>query len=81
MQNNSRLTIGITLILIVLIGLGIWFATKKSDVDKCIESGMKAYHSYMRNDNIWAKIEKDVIETPEQAEHRVRLNCMRAMRN
>ena len=81
MQNNSRLIIGIASILIVLIGLGVWFATRKSDVDKCIESGMKAYHSSMRNDNIWAKLEKSVIETPEQAEHRVRLNCMRAMKN
>lgn len=81
MQNNSRLVIGIVSTLIVLIGLGVWFGTRKSEVDKCVESGLRAYQSSMKNDNIWEKLVKETNETPEQAEHRIRLNCMRVMKN
>jgi hypothetical protein len=78
----KRLNISYSALLITILiaaTLILWLLFYKTDIDKCVEAGIKAEKSIADSD-VWKKLEKEYLggETTEKIEYRVRLQCMRA---
>lgn len=74
--NNSYTAL--LIIILIAVTIILWLLFYKTDVEKCIEAGIKAEKSVAEAD-YWKKIEKEYLgETAEKIEYRVRLQCMRA---